>query len=84
MSGGTLVYQYGLLRPSADDRALILEAYDAIPNDPGCGHRRALVTEDPLMDLPIAAVAAMSCRIFSDFRRSRRCTRVTLRQILAR
>lgn len=49
-----------LIGPDATEaqRQTILDAYEAIPNDPDCGHRRAVVTEDPLLDGPMAAVAA--------------------------
>lgn len=49
-----------LIGPSASDaqRATIASAYEAIPNDADCGHRRVVVTEDPLLDGPMAAVAA--------------------------
>lgn len=49
-----------LIGPDASDaqRQTILDAYEAIPNDANCGHRRAVVTEDPLLDGPMAAVAA--------------------------
>ena len=49
-----------LIGPDASDaqRQTMLDAYEAIPADPDCGHRRALVTEDPDLDGPMAAVAA--------------------------
>ena len=31
--------------------------YQAVPVEPACGHRRALLTPDPLLDAPFAAVA---------------------------
>jgi hypothetical protein len=33
-------------------------AFEALPDDPSCGHRRALLTRDPLLDDPVAVVAA--------------------------
>jgi uncharacterized protein DUF3105 len=36
----------------------LLESYDAIPPDPECGHRRALVAIDDEIETPIALVAA--------------------------
>lgn len=49
-----------LIGPDASEaqRETILTAYEEIPNDPNCGHRRTVVTEDPLLDEPMAAVAA--------------------------
>jgi hypothetical protein len=49
-----------LTGPSATDaqRQLMRDAWEAIPLDPDCGHRRALLTADPLLDEPLAAVAA--------------------------
>ena len=49
-----------LIGPDASEaqRQLMRDTFKAIPNDPDCGHRRALVTEDPLLDSPIAVVAA--------------------------
>src|SRR5262245_39258753 len=48
-----------LYRPDAP--AALIDAvragYEAIPDDPECGHKRALVTPDPLLDVPFAAVA---------------------------
>jgi hypothetical protein len=38
--------------------AALRDAYAAIPPDPACGHRRALMTADPLLPRPVAAVAA--------------------------
>ena len=34
------------------------QAFSALPDDPACGHRRALLTPDPLLPQPVAAVAA--------------------------
>lgn len=49
-----------LIGPGATEqqRQIILDAYEAIPNDPDCGHRRVVVTEDAKLDGPMAAVAA--------------------------
>ena len=33
-------------------------AYDDIPDDDECGHKRVVLTRDPLLDDPVAAVAA--------------------------
>lgn len=49
-----------LIGPDASDTQAqtIVDAYEAIPEDPDCGHRRVIVTDDPLLDGPMAAVAA--------------------------
>ena len=49
-----------LIGDSASDDAKdeLLRGYEDIPVDDECGHRRTLVTQDPLMDDPVAAVAA--------------------------
>jgi hypothetical protein len=49
-----------LIGPDASDaqRQTVLDAYEAIPDDPDCGHRRVVLTDDPLLDGPMAAVAA--------------------------
>lgn len=49
-----------LIGPDASDaqRESMLAAYQQIPNDANCGHRRVVLTEDPLLDGPMAAVAA--------------------------
>ena len=49
-----------LYRPDAGDGtvAALRDAYAAIPPDPACGHKRALLTPDPLLARPVAAVAA--------------------------
>ena len=49
-----------LYRPDADGSliAALQSAYTAIPIDPSCGHRRALITPDPLLDRPFVVVAA--------------------------
>ncbi len=43
---------------SEEAKAEILRGFDLIPIDDECGHRRALVTRDPLLDDPVAVVAA--------------------------
>jgi hypothetical protein len=50
-----------LYRPDASAAAVqeLRQAYAALPNDPACGHRRALLTPDPLLPQPVAAVAAL-------------------------
>ncbi|HEY4220339.1 MAG TPA: DUF3105 domain-containing protein [Myxococcota bacterium] len=40
------------------EKKLINDAYNAIPDDPECHHRRAVVTEDPKLDAHMAVVAA--------------------------
>jgi len=35
----------------------LLRVYDGLPDDPQCGHRRVLLTRDPELPVPIAAVA---------------------------
>ena len=49
-----------LYRPDAPASAVseLRQAYQALPNDGACGHRRALMTPDPLLPQPVAAVAA--------------------------
>jgi Protein of unknown function (DUF3105) len=49
-----------LHRPDAspDVVATLRAAYRALPEDPQCGHSRALLTPDPLLDTPVAVVAA--------------------------
>lgn len=49
-----------LHRPDAppDAVAALRSAYRALPVDPQCGHARALLTPDPLLDTPVAVVAA--------------------------
>jgi len=49
-----------LYRPDAGSGtiAALRDAYQAIPPDPACGHKRALMTADPLLARPVAAVAA--------------------------
>jgi hypothetical protein len=50
-----------LYRPDAPSAAVaeLRQAFSALPNDPACGHRRALLTPDPLLPQPVAAVAAL-------------------------
>jgi hypothetical protein len=43
---------------TAEQRATLFDAYENIPDDPNCGHRRCVVTDDPLLDGPMAVVAA--------------------------
>ena len=43
---------------SADADTELRAAFDALPDDPACGHKRALLTRDPLLDHPVAVVAA--------------------------
>ena len=49
-----------LYRPDAPANVVseLRQAYQALPNDPSCGHKRALMTPDPLLPRPVAAVAA--------------------------
>lgn len=53
---GTVVLLYG---PSAtpEQQAELRAVYDALPNDADCGHKRAILTEDPDLDDAIAVVA---------------------------
>jgi len=43
---------------SATAKDELRAAFDALPDDPECGHPRALLTRDPLLDDPVAVVAA--------------------------
>jgi hypothetical protein len=54
---GAIVFAY---QPDADPALIeaLLRVYDAIPNDPACGHRRTLVTPDPLLDAPWAVTSS--------------------------
>jgi hypothetical protein len=54
---GAIVFLY---RPdqTADVIALLTEAYRTLPDDPTCGHKRALLTPDPLLAWGAAVVAA--------------------------
>lgn len=47
-------------RPDAPDEvaAALRAAYDAIPDDPECGHKRAVLAEDPELAMPVAVIAA--------------------------
>jgi hypothetical protein len=49
-----------LIGPAASDaeRQLLRDAYEALPVDEDCGHRRALMTTDDALDSAVAAVAA--------------------------
>ena len=49
-----------LHRPDAPASVVseLRQAYQALPNDPACGHKRALMTPDPLLPQAVAAVAA--------------------------
>jgi hypothetical protein len=49
-----------LFRPDAPASAIqtLRDAFQALPSDPACGHRRTLLTPDPLLPRPVAAVAA--------------------------
>jgi len=50
---GAVIFIY---RPDADPALIeaLLRVYNAIPDDPECGHRRTIVTPDPLLDAPWA------------------------------
>lgn len=54
---GAIVFLY---RPDAPAVviAALRDAYRALPNDPACGHRRALLTPDPFLTRATAVVAA--------------------------
>jgi hypothetical protein len=54
---GGVVFLY---RPSAPAAAVtaLRDAYRALPNDPACGHKRALLTADPDLPTDTAVVAA--------------------------
>lgn len=73
-----------LYRPDAPAAVIaeLRQAWQALPNDPACGHRRALMTADPLLPQPVAAVAALNVlmadrldpswvRVFADTYRGR-------------
>jgi hypothetical protein len=49
-----------LFRPDAPEARIaeLKSFFDKIPADPECGHKRALVTADPLLDDDVAAVVA--------------------------
>lgn len=54
---GGIVFLY---RPGAPATAVnaLRDAYRALPNDPACGHKRALLTADPELPTDTAVVAA--------------------------
>jgi hypothetical protein len=54
---GAIIFLY---RPDApaDVVAALRAAFQSLPNDPICGHRRALMTPDPLLPRATAVVAA--------------------------
>jgi hypothetical protein len=54
---GAIVMIY---RPDAPANVIqdMQAAYRALPTDPLCGHSRALITPDPLLNTPVAVVAA--------------------------
>jgi Protein of unknown function (DUF3105) len=54
---GAIVFLYRPDAPAAAVNAL-RNTFRALPNDPQCGHPRALMTPDPLMPRPVAVVAA--------------------------
>lgn len=49
-----------LIGPDASEaqRQTMLDAYEAIPDDPDCRHKRVVLTDDAELDGPLAAVAA--------------------------
>lgn len=49
-----------LYRPDAPVAVIeaMKQTYRALPNDPACGHARAVITPDPLLSTPVAVVAA--------------------------
>jgi hypothetical protein len=49
-----------LYRPDANTALVdsLLQIYRGLPNDPACGHSRALLTPDPQLDSQVAVVAA--------------------------
>lgn len=54
---GAIVFLYRPDAPAAVVSAL-RAAFQSLPNDPACGHRRALMTPDPQLPRAIAVVAA--------------------------
>jgi hypothetical protein len=54
---GGIVFLHRPDAPAATIGAL-RDAFASVPNDPQCGHRRALLTPDPLLARPFAVVAA--------------------------
>lgn len=49
-----------LHRPDAPEEVVtaLRAAYDAIPDDEECGHKRSLLAQDPLLTTPVAVIAA--------------------------
>lgn len=43
---------------TADAEQTLRDAFEAIPDDPDCGHKRTILTRDPELDSAVAAVAA--------------------------
>ena len=54
---GAIVFLYRPDAPAASVSAL-RDTFRGLPDDPQCGHPRALLTPDPLMPRPVAVVAA--------------------------
>ena len=54
---GGIVFLYRPDAPAASVSAL-RDTFRGLPDDPQCGHPRALLTPDPLMPRPVAVVAA--------------------------
>jgi hypothetical protein len=54
---GAAVLLYRPDAPASVQQAL-RDAFAGLPNDPTCGNKRALLTPDPLLDRPVAVVAA--------------------------
>jgi hypothetical protein len=54
---GAIVFLYRPDAPAAVVSAL-RDAYRSLPNDPACGHRRALLTPDPALTRATSVVAA--------------------------
>jgi hypothetical protein len=54
---GAVVFLYRPDAPAAAVSAL-RDTFHGLPNDPECGHPRALMTPDPAMPRPLAVVAA--------------------------
>jgi len=54
---GAIVFVY---RPDASATTVtaLRAAFRGLPNDPECGHPRALMTPDPLLARPVAVIAA--------------------------
>lgn len=76
---GAIVFAYRPDAPAAVVSAL-RDAYRSLPNDPSCGHRRALLTPDPSLPRAIAVIAAdfaisadcVSAGVIRDFATGRR------------